>query len=331
MAYHDESEEDDGDKTAIHELPAVIEEMGAGPRSAALICISGRSIGQMFLVTDEETTIGRAPECSVFLDDEGVSRNHAKIIRQDADLILMDLGSTNGTFAHGERIDVVTLKDGVKVQVGSSTILQFRYQDDREVEFHTLMQTFKTHDPMTGALNKRAFGVETEKEVGFAKRHDQPLSLVMFDLDHFKRVNDTYGHQAGDLVLRATAETVREAMRKEDMFARYGGEEFAAILINTDAEKGAQTAREVCEVVRKATFEGESTQPLGPLTVSIGVASFPKEARSRDLLLRRADLALYEAKRRGRDQAVTWTESIPQNTGKTIDVSSDTPLEDKKR
>ncbi|MCA9555123.1 MAG: GGDEF domain-containing protein [Myxococcales bacterium] len=297
MAY-DDSRGPDSDKTAVHEVPPL--ELEEAARSAALICISGRSIGQMFLITQEETTVGRAPECDIFLDDEGVSRHHAKVIRQGETLIVMDLGSTNGTYVDGERVQVLTLEDGLKIQVGTATILQFRFQDEREVEFHTLMQTFKTHDPMTDALNKRAFGLELEKEVGFAKRHHQALSLVLFDLDHFKRVNDTYGHQAGDLVLRSVAKRVTETMRKEDIFARYGGEEFALLLRSTESEK----AFIVGERVRRAieSMEVAHNGRRIPCTTSVGVAELTDEMQRPEDLVEAADERLYQAKKKGRNR-----------------------------
>jgi two-component system, cell cycle response regulator len=301
MAY-DELDSDhvrDEDRTQVHSIPP-LEPEGPTQRTAALICISGRSIGQMFLLSKEETTIGRAPECDVFLDDEGVSRHHAKIIRQDDSLILMDLGSTNGSYNEGERIQVLTLLDGSKVQVGTATILQFRYQDQREMQFHALMQTFKTHDPMTEAYNKRAFLTEIEKEAGFAKRHNQPLSLVMFDLDHFKRVNDTYGHQAGDLVLRSVARKVTETIRKEDIFARYGGEEFAILLRNTAIE-GAFI---IAERIRRAIEDLEVTHNGRriPCTVSIGIARLDETIVRPADLIEAADERLYQAKRKGRNR-----------------------------
>lgn len=288
----------DADKTAIHELPPL--DAVKDERSAALICISGRSIGQMFLVSEDEMTLGRAPECDIFLDDEGVSRHHAKVIRQGDTLIMMDLGSTNGTYVEGERIQVLTLTDGIKIQVGTATILQFRYQDEREVEFHTLMQTFKTHDPMTDALNKRAFSVELDKEFGFARRHGEPLSLILFDLDHFKKVNDTYGHQAGDLVLRAVAKSVTETMRKEDVFARYGGEEFALLLRSTDLEAGFIVA----ERVRRG-IEGMEVTHNGrriPCTTSVGLAQMTDDMGRAEDLVEAADERLYQAKKRGRNR-----------------------------
>jgi diguanylate cyclase (GGDEF)-like protein len=301
MAYEDalEATSDDEDRTQVHSVPPLDPE-GPPHRTAALICISGRSIGQMFLLSKEETTIGRAPECDVFLDDEGVSRHHAKIIRQEDTIIAMDLGSTNGTYHEGERIQVLTLEDGAKIQVGTATILQFRYQDQREMQFHALMQTFKTHDPMTEAYNKRAFLTEIEKEAGFAKRHNQPLTLVMFDLDHFKRVNDTYGHQAGDLVLRSVARKVTETVRKEDIFARYGGEEFALLLRNTDIE-GAFI---IAERVRRAIEDLEVTHNGRriPCTVSMGIAKLDGTITRPADLIEAADERLYQAKRKGRNR-----------------------------
>lgn len=297
-----EAAEADHDKTAIHRVPS-LDPVEPEARSAALICISGRSIGQMFLIGKGEMTIGRAPECEIFLDDEGVSRHHAKVIRKGDALILMDLGSTNGTYADNERIQVMTLKDGAKIQVGTATILQFRYQDQREVEFHTLMQSFKTHDPMTEAFNKRAFLAEIEKEAGFARRHQQPLSLVMFDLDHFKKVNDTYGHQAGDIVLRSVASRVMETMRKEDIFARYGGEEFALLLRNTALEGAFIVAERIRRCIEdlEVTHNGRRI----PCTVSVGVAALDETIAKPDDLIEAADQKLYQAKRKGRNRTET--------------------------
>lgn len=291
--------ETDRDKTAVHTLPPLDPE-GQGARTAALICISGRSIGQVFPISKDETTIGRAPECDVFLDDEGVSRHHGKLIREDETLVIVDLGSTNGTYHAGERIQVLTLSDGAKIQIGTQTILQLRYQDQRELQFHARMQSFKTHDPLTEAYNKRAFLVELEKELGFARRHRQPLALVMLDLDHFKNVNDTYGHQAGDLVLRTVARKVSDLTRKEDVFARFGGEEFALLLRNTDLEGAfiiAERIRRAIEAL-EITHNGRRI----PCTVSMGVAKLDSGRTKASDLIDAADDRLYKAKQKGRNR-----------------------------
>ncbi len=289
----------DDDKTGVHEVQP-LDPTGATSRTPALICINGRSVGQTFLLSKEETTIGRAPECDVFLDDEGVSRHHAKVIRKDDSLVLMDLGSTNGTYFDGERLDVLTFQDRQRIQLGTATILEFRYQDEQEREFHALLETFRTHDPMTEAYNKRAFMIEIDKEAGFARRHQQPLSLIMFDLDHFKRINDTYGHQAGDLVLSSVARSVQKTIRKEDIFARYGGEEFALLLRNTTEE----AAFILGERIRRSIEELEVThnERRIPCTVSVGIAVMEKNIERSTDLIEAADKRLYDAKRKGRNR-----------------------------
>jgi diguanylate cyclase (GGDEF)-like protein len=157
---------------------------------------------------------------------------------------------------------------------------------------------------MTEAFNKRAFLVEIDKEAGFARRHEQPLSLVMFDLDHFKRVNDSFGHQAGDAVLRQVAQTVAEAKRLEDIFARYGGEEFALLLRNTNRERAFIVAERIRRAVEslQVTHNGRRI----PCTVSVGVATMDAgEEMSTSELIESADERLYMAKKKGRNRTET--------------------------
>ena len=268
-------------------------------RQAALICISGRSIGQMFLLDRDEVTIGRSPDSTLFLDDEGGSRHHAKVVRADERWVVVDLGSTNGTFFRGERVDVHTLEDGDQLHLGAGTVLQFRYQDERELRFHALMQTYKTQDPLTDALNRRAFVSELEKEVSYARRHDEPLALLMFDVDHFKRINDGFGHIAGDRVLRAIAGRVREVKRKEDVFARFGGEEFVILLRVTDVQGAFLFAERVRRAVENLDLEHEGQRVR--CTISLGVATLD-EASSAEELVDLADKRLYRAKAAGRNR-----------------------------
>ncbi len=134
------------------------------------------------------------------------------------------------------------------------------------------------------------------KEIERAARFGRPLALLMLDLDHFKRVNDTYGHQRGDEVLVELAGRIKLVVRDVDTVARYGGEEIVVILPETDVEGAAQLADRICAVVRDTPFRDV------PLTVSAGAAVFPHHGLSASVLLSRADEALYEAKRGGRDQ-----------------------------
>ncbi len=286
------------DTTAVHLIPTLSRE--DVPHGAAMICISGRSIGQIFLLTKEETIVGRTPDCDIFLDDEGVSRHHAKIVQQDGERVLMDMGSTNGTFVENERIQVITLSDGLRVQLGTATILQFRYQDEKEVEFDALVQSFRTHDPLTDTLDHKSFMVEVEKEVGFASRHRQPLALVVFDLDLFKRVNETYGHQAGDVVLRSVARRVSELIRKEDIFGRFSQEAFAVLLRNTRLEPAFIFAERIRRSIETLDINHHGRRI--PCTASVGVAQLGGSVVRAPDLVEAAQERLYQAKRRGRNR-----------------------------
>ncbi len=272
----------------------------ADAHAAAMICVSGRSIGQVFLLTKEETTLGRAPECDIFLDDEGVSRHHAKIVDQNSQRVLMDLGSTNGTFVDNERIEVATLRDGLRVQLGTATILQFRYQDEKEDAFDALVHGFRSHDPLTDLLDHKSFGAEVDKEVGYAARNKQPLALVVFDLDHFARINETYGHQAGDVVLRAVAHCTADVLRKEDVFGRFTDEAFAVLLRSTRLEHAFIVAERIRRAIEtlEITHQGRRI----PCTASVGVVPMTASTARAPDLIEAAQERLYQAKRKGRNR-----------------------------
>lgn len=193
------------------------------------------------------------------------------------------------------------------------TVVQERTADlesaNRELE------RLATTDGLTGLKNHRYFQETLEQELKRARRHPHPLTLLMVDIDHFKLFNDTHGHPDGDNVLRGVAHLLQHRLRSTDLVARYGGEEFAVVLLDTDATQGTQTAHQLTRVVRETTFVGGNTQPMGRITVSIGVAAYPEDADSREHLIRRADLALYEAKRRGRDGVIRWSEQGGEQDG----------------
>jgi len=155
-------------------------------------------------------------------------------------------------------------------------------------------------DGLTGCFNRRFFEIQLERDLHLATRLRQPVSLIMLDIDYFKRVNDTYGHDAGDVALRMIAQAIREELRGVDTAARYGGEEFAVIL----PQAGPEGAMAVAERLR-ARIESTSVSGVGCVTASLGVATFPLHASSRDLLVTTADRALYQAKRTGRNRVCT--------------------------
>lgn len=300
MPRHPDDEERDEDRTAIGDLTAI--KVANRRDRAHLIVLAGGSLGQMFRVDQAETVIGRAADAGIRLEDDGVSRKHARVVQHNNQLWIEDLESANGTFVNEGRVDRHLLHDGDKIQMGSTTILKFTYGDELEENFQQKMYDAALHDGLTGAFNKRHFLDRLPTEVAFARRHRTPLSLLMFDVDHFKLVNDRHGHVAGDYVLATIAGIVRSTLRTEDLFARYGGEEFSVLCRNSTLEKASVLAERLRAKVETHLFEhhGKRIQ----VTISLGVSSFVDHADAATQLIADADAALYHAKRTGRNRVV---------------------------
>lgn len=271
-------------------------------RKAFFIVISGRLAGSMFKIEQDEMLIGRSDEAEIHIDDEGVSRRHAKIIKMaDGQIMIIDLGSTNGTYFNGTRITEHILKDGDKIQIGSTTIFKFSYQDDLEEEFNKQRYDSATKDHLTKIFNRKFFAERFIQEFSYALRHSKVYSLAIIDIDHFKKVNDTYGHQAGDYVLRQLADVIGNLIRDEDIFARYGGEEFVILLRDTDEEKAFIFAMRIRRAIEKHEFKFQGIKI--PITISIGLATLKDgNFKSPEEMFRVADEYLYKAKNNGRNR-----------------------------
>jgi two-component system cell cycle response regulator len=285
--------------------PAPIKE-----RSAMLLILGSAArlvTGKMFKLMKEETRIGRSASCEVVMPDDGISRTHARLKRTPAGAYeLEDLGSRNGTYVNGERISKMILTPGDKIQVGSTTVLMFAVHDAIEAQFQKKMYEAATHDALTGLYNRRFLLDALAKELPYCLRHGTPLSLLMIDLDHFKAINDTHGHPAGDFVLCRMADGLLKATRAEDLVARYGGEEFAVLLREIDAAGAAICAERCRALIEKARYEVKS-KPI-KVTLSIGVATLAdKSFTSVDALMAAADEALYAAKAGGRNCVVAYS------------------------
>ena len=278
---------------------------GAGDRDRAyLIVLAGSAVGEMYKISKAETVIGRGSQADIQVIDEGISRRHASIRLQGGQVLAADLGSTNGTFLNGERITQHELSDGDKIQVGSTTILKFTFHDSLDESFQRQMYESALRDGLTKAFNKKYFLERLESEFAYALRHNTALSLIMFDIDHFKKVNDTQGHLAGDHALVALSAVVAQTIRKEDVFARYGGEEFAVICRGVDLA-GANLFGERIRAKAEELKMEYGGQPLR-ITVSVGVSAvFDTSMRGIIDLIGSADDALYKAKRQGRNRVVT--------------------------
>jgi two-component system, cell cycle response regulator len=280
-----------------------LEEPRQHEERAYVVVLSGSNVGEMYKLSDEPMVLGRGAGAYIRLVDEGISRFHCRIRPMGNDVVVEDMNSRNGTFLNGERVALKKLEDGDKIQLGRTTVLKFSYHDQLEEQFQRRMLESALRDGLTRAFNKRYLIDRLHSEMRFAQRHDTPLSLIMLDIDHFKQVNDQYGHLAGDRVLVEFSTFMLESIRHEDVFARYGGEEFAVLsrlITSVDCMRFAERLRRGVE--RLATdFEGKTLS----ITVSIGVACMPDLAvQTSTDLLRAADRALYRAKQTGRNRVV---------------------------
>jgi two-component system, cell cycle response regulator len=270
-------------------------------KEACLVVIYGLDLGKKFNVDRPSIVIGRSSKADIQIDQEAVSRNHCKLINTGKSIMLRDLGSTNGTYVNDELVDEYVLRDGDLIKIGRC-IFKFLSGNNIENAYHEEIYRLTTIDGLTQVFNKRYFVETLEREIGRAQRYRRELSLIMFDIDHFKPINDTYGHLAGDHVLKQLASVIKGRIRREDILSRYGGEEFAIILPEIDGGNALAFADKIRKLVEKASFRFEDTDI--PVTISVGVASVTPEIKEPHDFIRVADSNLYEAKAQGRNRVV---------------------------
>ena len=193
-------------------------------RQAYLVIQTGPDVGKSYRIDPAQPVVmGRSMDVEVRINDAGVSRRHARVLSDGLVVYLEDMGSANGTFLNGERlVSPRQLQEGDKITLGTATVVKFTYQDKTDTDFQRTMFDAATRDALTGAFNKKYFLTQLRQEHSFSARHGSALSLIMFDVDHFKHVNDTYGHLAGDYVLVQLSRIAQATVRSEDIFARYG-------------------------------------------------------------------------------------------------------------
>lgn len=272
---------------------------------AYLLVLAGSMMGEMFKLGRESTIIGRGQRADIRILDEGISREHCELVVEGDKVFLRDLGSTNGTYCKGVRVTNHELTDGDKILVGSNTVLKFTYHDKLDETFQRQMYESALRDDLTKAFNKKYFMDRVESEFAYAVRHHIPLTLVAFDLDHFKSINDTYGHLAGDYVLSEVSSIILASIRVEDVFARVGGEEFSVICRGTDGNQGRIVAERLRSGVAGKQFVYDNK--VIPVTISVGMASVPNPSlRDAIEFIAAADQVLYEAKRGGRNRVCVW-------------------------
>jgi len=260
---------------------------------------SSNQLGKRFSLGEGKVRIGRGMENDVVLNSDSVSRRHARIELRGGGYRVVDMASTNGTYVNDELVDEVVLRDGDQLKVGR-TIFKFIVSGNMEAQYHEEIYRLMTVDGLTEMHNKRYFNEAIEREASRSARYGRAFSLVLFDIDHFKKINDTYGHLAGDSVLRQLGALVRNRVRRDDIPCRTGGEEFSIIVPEVSLAGGLNLAEKLRGAIEAAVFKFEGTQI--PVTVSMGVAEWTTELTDPQDLVKQADERLYEAKRSGRNR-----------------------------
>jgi diguanylate cyclase (GGDEF)-like protein len=286
--------------TTASALPPALR--SAEPGTACLVVIYGNELGKRIPLGGDAIECGRSMQTDIPLDDDAVSRRHARIAWTGSNYIVSDLGSTNGTYVNDTTVREKSLHDGDQIKIGR-TIFKFIYGGNIELSYHEEIYRLMTFDGLTQIHNKRSFENSLEREVSRSHRYKRELSLVLFDIDHFKRINDTRGHLAGDAVLRQMAALVSGNIRREDIYARVGGEEFALITPEIQLEGARMVAEKLRGLVERTPCKFEDQQIR--ITSSFGVSTLALDGKMAPIeLYNAADQRLYAAKNGGRNRVM---------------------------
>jgi two-component system cell cycle response regulator len=302
--------------TAVVREPTVVttlralEDMGGQP--ACLVVIHGDNIGHKYDLDVKVLTIGRGRDNDICVNHRSVSRNHVEVHVDEHGAQLRDLQSTNGTLVNDQPVGTVYLRDGDRIKVGR-TVLKFISGSNVEAAFHQQVFTMTRYDSLTGVHNRRSFDKHIEEEVERSQRYGRPLALVMFDIDHFKRCNDTYGHRGGDYVLHEVAQLIQQLIRKHDFVGRYGGEEFAIVLSEFDPPYAHLLAEQARELIQNHKFEFEGN--VIPVTISLGLVVWSPRFETAAQVIEAADQCLYQAKASGRNRVVAAVDDTTLQEG----------------
>lgn len=290
-------------------------------RRPALVFLGGELLAVPIPLDRDEVILGRALEADVRVNDARASRLHARVTTERDPMTgepcyrITDLGSTNGTIVNGQPVLSALLQDGDKVVIGEH-LMRFELLDEIDREFQRHIHRLLVHDELTGLLTSKSFFSELRREAARAEFEARPFCVLMMDIDHFKTVNDTYGHLTGSQTLEEIGVCITQALRAGDVAARFGGEEFAAFLLDADIMQGLVAAERVRSAVEEQNFtitrhSGSAESPrTHRITISIGVAAFPEDARDPIELIEQADTALYRAKRSGRNRVCAYRPSL---------------------
>lgn len=297
----------------------------------SLVFLTGELIAVPIPLEREEVILGRALEAEIRVNDTQVSRKHARIsTRREAvtgrdEYIVTDLGSRNGTLLNGQKVDRATLSNGDKIAIGE-TILRFDLLDEIDREYQRQIHRLISHDDLTGLLSSRSFFSELRREASRATVEKRPFCVLMMDGDHFKGVNDTFGHLTGSKTIEEIGYSIMTNLRTGDAAARFGGDEFAAFLLDAELPQALVAAERIRADIAKKEFSvvrPGQTDITHHITVSIGVSAFPTDSSDAIELVEMADSALYRAKREGRDRVAAYRDLDPAELNRHLSPRRD--------
>ncbi len=279
----------------------------ADQKPAALLVVGGELNGTLFDLVEPEVICGRSAKNSITLEFNGISREHFKLTMTETSFTVEDMGSRNGTYLNNDKVESpIELSKGDIIKLGAVALKYLPKGDPERLTYDKLNLEANT-DRHTGCYNKTYFNGKLDLEVKKSKVTGTPLSLIVFDLDHFKKLNDNYGHDAGDFVLKDIAELIRKnGVREDDVFARYGGEEFVILLPKTNLKQSYEIAERLRKLVESHDFIYDASKL--PVTASIGVADYRQGVLTGTDLFKRADEAVYKSKEGGRNQVSFYKE-----------------------
>lgn len=291
------------EETRVSTVSRIVDKAISG--ESCLVVIYGPNLGRRYPLDGAELRIGRGADNDMVIDMDNVSRLHAKVFKKDDGIYVEDLDSTNGSYVNDVEVKADRLRNGDLLKIGGA-ILKFIQGGNIEALYHEEIYRMTIIDGLTQIHNKRYFLEFLDREMARCSRYDRPLSLVMFDVDHFKKLNDTYGHLAGDSVLKRLAELIAKHVRKEELFARYGGEEFAIIMPETTGKKAGIFCEKIRRMIESTPFVYEAKEIA--VTISLGLTTMGRH-REPLAFIKGADEMLYRAKANGRNRV----EGIPED------------------
>ena len=304
--HNDDDNTDFADKTSIMQSDTFklrLAEAGKAPPSLVLLVGPASSVGRQWPLEDTDRIIGRSPNAHIYVDDKSVSKSHAKVMLQGGDVTMMDLESTNKTVINGKLVtplSPIKLSNNDQIKCGN---VIFKFLEQGNLETVASAQTYgrSQTDALTGIANRGALNIKGPEAYKRSGLLGIPLSLIAFDIDHFKKVNDTYGHPAGDYVLKEIARVIgTRLIRGNDFFSRTGGEEFTLLLLGSNLRTAEEVAERIRQTIEAHQFNFEGTDI--PITISAGVAIKNEQDPNWEAVYERADKALYHSKNTGRNR-----------------------------